>query len=80
MAFKTLLFALSAGIPLTLAATFDVQVGPEGQNVFEPKTITGAVAGDIVNFILHVLSSLPSSFTLILEQPPKLVHRYPFNL
>ncbi|KAH6892834.1 Cupredoxin, partial [Coprinopsis sp. MPI-PUGE-AT-0042] len=61
--FKTFLFALSAGIPLTLAATFDVQVGPGGQNVFDPKTISNVVAGDIVNFIFHPKSHTATQST-----------------
>lgn len=55
MAYKTFLFALAASLPLALAETFEVAVGPGGQLVFEPSTIEGAVAGDIINFALYDL-------------------------
>ncbi|KAH6894877.1 hypothetical protein BKA70DRAFT_1439360 [Coprinopsis sp. MPI-PUGE-AT-0042] len=53
MASKTLLFTLAASLPLALGATFEVAVGPGGELVFDPPTVEGAVAGDIINFAFH---------------------------
>ena len=46
------LFLLGAVAPLSLAATYEVQVGPGGEFVYNPPYIT-AHAGDVVNFIFN---------------------------
>lgn len=41
--------ALLSAAGLASARTFDINVGQGGQ-VFTPDTVTGAVAGDVINF------------------------------
>lgn len=49
MAFKTSLLALTAAVPLALAATQTIIVGPDNMLVYEPSNIQAAV-GDIIMF------------------------------
>ncbi|KAH6892807.1 Cupredoxin [Coprinopsis sp. MPI-PUGE-AT-0042] len=49
---STALFLLGAAVPLSFAATYDVQVGPGGRFVYEPAYIQ-AQAGDTVNFVFN---------------------------
>ena len=44
-----------ASVPLTLAATYNVEVGPNGKLVFDPPFVH-AKKGDYVQFSLYVVS------------------------
>jgi hypothetical protein len=50
---STSLLFLGSALPLVLAATYEVQVGPNNDFVYEPAYIA-AQAGDTVNFVLYV--------------------------
>lgn len=49
---STLALALIS-IPLAFSATIEVAVGPNGNLVYQPESVT-AQAGDIINFTLYV--------------------------